>query len=277
MNRAFPSAMDDFLIRAILGGLGIAIMAAPIGCFVVWRKMAYFGEALAHSALLGIALGLILGLSTSLMTSIVGIIIAIALYLLERQRFISGDTILGLLSHTTLSIGLVVIAFTQGLRMDLFGFLFGDILSITTSDILWIYAVGALTLGIMAWLWEPLLYLTVNEDMAHAEGIPVDFIKIVFLILIAIVIASAMKIIGILLITSLLIIPAATARRPASSPEQMVLYAGLLGILAVMAGLGASITWDTPTGPSIVIAAALIFILQQLLYWTYTSIKGTLN
>ncbi|MBT3349712.1 MAG: iron chelate uptake ABC transporter family permease subunit [Nitrospinaceae bacterium] len=253
---------EDFIWRALIGGAGVAIVSGPLGCFIVWRRMAYFGDSLAHSALLGVALGFLLGLDARLGTLAACIALALFLVLLQSQKRLSSDTLLGILAHTALSLGLVTISFMESLRVDLLGYLLGDILSVTNSDIYWILGGGALALAALAIIWRPLLAITVNEEIARAEGIPIGLIQLAFMLLIALIIAIAMKIIGILLITSLLIIPAAAARRFSKTPEQMAALASLIGVLAVLGGVMASLQWDTPSGPSIVLASAVLFAVS---------------
>jgi zinc transport system permease protein len=257
--------MDDFMLRALFAGLGVAAITGPLGAFVVWRRMAYFGDTLSHSALLGVALGLLLGLSPNLGVVLVSAGLAVLLAMLQQWGRLASDTLLGIFSHSALSLGLVAIASMPGLRVDLMGYLFGDILAVTATDLVWVYAGGALVLAALAAIWRPLLALTVHEELARVEGAPVIPVRLIFMLLIALVIAVAMKIVGILLITSLLIIPAASARRLARNPEQMAGLAVVFGWLAVGLGLWASLQWDTPTGPSVVVAAAALFLLSQLL------------
>lgn len=253
--------MDDFLLRALLGGLGVALAAGPLGAFIVWRRMAYFGDTLAHSGLLGVMLGTVLGVNPGLGVIATCLAVALALVLLQRQRWLATDTLLGILAHTTLSLGLVVLALLETLRVDLVGYLFGDILAISTTDLYWIWGGAGLALGVLVWLWRPLLAATVHEELAQVEGVAVFPVRLAFMLLIAIVIAVAMKVVGILLITSLLIIPAAAARRFARSPEGMAILASLLGCAAVGLGLWVSLRWDTPAGPSVVVAATSLFAL----------------
>lgn len=257
--------MDDFLVRALAGGIGLAVLGGPLGSFIVWRRMAYFGDTLAHSGLLGVALGLLLGISQSLGVALVCVLLALVLVLLQRQRQLASDTLLGILAHTALSLGLVALAFLETVRVDLVSYLFGDILAVSSQDLIWIWGGGAVILTTLLVLWRPLLALTVHEDLAQVEGVPVFTVRLAFMMLIAVVIALAMKIVGILLITSLLIIPPATARRFARTPETMALLASLIGCLAVALGLTGSLYWDTPSGPSVVVAAAGLFALGLLL------------
>ena len=256
--------MDDFVLRALAAGCGIALVAGPLGSFVVWRRMAYFGDTLAHSALLGVALGFLLGVNP--LIGVVGVCVSLALALvgLQRRRALATDTVLGILSHSSLSLGLVAIAFLETLRVDLVAYLFGDILSVTTGDLAWIYTGGAAALGGLLLLWRRLLAVTVDEDLARVEGMPVEALRLAFMLLIALVIAAAMKIVGILLITSLLIIPAAAARRFSRTPEAMAALASVFGIAAVLGGLLSSLNWDLPGGPSIVVAAAALFLASMM-------------
>jgi zinc transport system permease protein len=253
--------MDDFLLCALLGGLGVALAAGPLGTFIIWRRMAYFGDTLAHSGLLGVVLGAVLHINPQLGVVLTCLLVALALVLLQRQRGLATDTLLGILAHATLSLGLVALAFLETVRVDLVGYLFGDILAINVSDLYWIWGGGLLALAALAGLWRPLLAITVHEELARVEGVAVFPVRLAFMLLIALVIAVAMKVVGILLITSLLIIPAAAARRFAHSPEGMAALASLFGSAAVGLGLWASLRWDTPAGPSVVIAATTLFAL----------------
>lgn len=257
--------LDDFLWRAALGGVGVAFVAGPLGCFVVWRRMAYFGASVAHTALLGVALGFLLSIDVTVGITLTCICFAIAIIFLQRNIELASDTLLGILAHTSLAVGIVVLAFMKGVRIDLMGYLFGDILAVSSIDLLWIFGGGGICIGILVAIWRPLLSITVHEELAHAEGVPVLAIQLLFTLLLAVVIAVSMKIVGALLITSLLIIPAATARPFARSPEIMAVLAGLIGMFSVAGGLFASFQWDTPSGPSIVVAAFLLFLASLLI------------
>jgi zinc transport system permease protein len=256
--------MDEFLVRALLASLGVAAVAGPLGSFVVWRRMAYFGDTLSHSALLGVTLGFLLGVDPTI--GIIGICAAVALLLAlgQRQSVLASDTLLGILSHGALSLGLVSLAFMETLRVDLIGYLLGDVLSVTWNDIAIVYIGGVGVLGILVWLWRPLLAITVHEDLARVEGVPVRKVQVAFMMIIAVTIAIAMKVVGILLITSLLIIPAAAARALAKTPEQMAVVASLAGMLAVLGGLAGSFQWDLPSGPAIVTAAGILFAVSLI-------------
>ncbi|MEN5278642.1 zinc ABC transporter permease subunit ZnuB [Brucella sp. TWI432] len=256
--------LDDFFTRALIAGVGLALTTGPLGCFIVWRRMAYFGDTMAHSALLGVALALILDINLMIGVFAVAVAISAIMLLLQKKHSLSADSLLGILSHATLSLGLVIVAFMTWVRVDLLSFLFGDLLAVSRLDIAFIYGGGILVLALLAWLWRPLLAATVSEDIARAEGLNPALSRVIFMLLLAIVIAISMKIVGILLITSLLIIPAATARKFAATPEQMAIIASLIGAFGVIGGLYGSVEFDTPSGPSIVVATLAIFILSLL-------------
>jgi len=256
--------LDDFFTRALVAGIGLALVTGPLGCFIVWRRMSYFGDTMAHSALLGVALSLLLSVNVTLGVFIVAALVAGALLLLQRRATLSTDALLGILSHSALAIGLVV-AFLSGIRVDLMGFLFGDILAVSQLDIGVIYGGGAIIVAIIVALWRPLLAATVNAELAEAEGMRPEVTRVIFMLLLASVIAIAMKIVGVLLITAMLVIPPATARRISPSPEIMALIASVAGVIAVIAGLYASLAYDTPSGPSIVVAALVLFLISAVL------------
>lgn len=251
--------MADFLIYALLGGIGVALIAGPLGSFVVWRRMAYFGDTLAHSALLGISIGFVMDINLNLAVIFCCVALALVLVAMQRQRLVATDTLLGIMAHSALSLGLVAVALLE-IRVDLMAYLFGDLLAIGTEDLLWIYLGGALVLLLLKLLWQPLLAITINEELAQVEGVNVPLTRLILMLLIAVVIAIAMKIVGLLLITSLLIIPAASARRLARTPEQMAIGAGMIGSLSVIGGLALSWHFDTPTGPSVVVISLCLFI-----------------
>jgi zinc transport system permease protein len=254
--------VGDYFSRALIAGLGLAMVAGPLGCFVVWRRMAYFGDTMAHSALLGVALSILLSINMTLGVFAVAALVAGALLLLQRQNTLSTDALLGILSHSSLAVGLVIVGFLTQVRIDLMGFLFGDILAVSAEDIYVIYGGGAAILLILWLNWRPMLAATVSPELAEAEGLRPEASRIILMLLMASVIAIAMRLVGVLLITSLLIIPAATARRLSTTPEAMALVAAVLGAIAVVGGLFGSRTWDTASGPSIVVMALTVFLVS---------------
>ena len=256
--------LDDFFTRAIIAGVGVAMVVGPLGCFIVWRRLAYFGDTLSHAALLGVALALLLEINVTVAVFAVAVFVSLALLLLRRRATLSSDAVLGILSHSTLAIGLVALAFMTWVRVDLMGFLFGDILAITRWDIALIWGAGVLVLIVLVLIWRSLSAGIVSVELAQAEGLEPERADFIFMLLMAAVIAISMKIVGVILITALLIIPTAAARRFASGPEQMAVLSILFGIAAVFAGLFGSLEWDTPAGPSIVVAAFMIFLISLL-------------
>lgn len=251
---------EVFSIIALLAGLAIAMMAAPLGCFVVWRRMAYFGDSLAHVALLGVALGLFGAMPIHIGILLVCAVFAVLLVWLQHKRILATDTLLGILAHAALSIGMIVATFVPGLDLDLHSYLFGDIHNITETNLWWILGSLGVVMLMIFWLWQPLLLLTLHEDLAHAEGISTLRTHILFMGLVTLVVAVSVQLVGLLLITSLLIIPAATARQVTRSPEHMAIMAAFLGMLSISAGLFISYQWHTPTGPAVVCMATLLFI-----------------
>ena len=251
---------DDFLIRAFLAGAAVALAAGPLGCLVVWRRMSYFGDTIAHGALPGVALGIALGFNPVVGVLGVAMLVALMVLLFQRGRRLPNDAILGMLSHSALSIGLIGLAFMSAVRVDLTALLFGDILAVSWGEV-WVTLVGAaVVLALVGAAWRPMVAATVSEDVARAEGVPTAALSVFFMLLVAGVVALAMKLVGVLLVTALMVIPAVTARRVARSPEQMALIAPLFGVVAVGCGLAMSNYADTPSGPSIVAAEFALFL-----------------
>ena len=253
---------DDFFIRALIAGIGIAIVVGPLGCFVIWRRLSYFGDTLSHSALLGVTLAYSFSLNISLSVFVVSAVVALLLINLQKRTKLAGDSLLGLLAHSTLAIGLVLIGFLSYIRFDLMGLLFGDILAVTIEDIALVWVGGFVILGILYFIWKSLFSATVNYDLSAAEGMKPEVSNFIFTLLLAGVIALSIKMIGALLITGLLLIPAATARNISNSPNQMVFLATLVGIISVIAGLFTSLELNTSSGPTIIVVALILFIIS---------------
>ena len=248
---------EPFLVRAIIAGLALAIVAAPLGCFVIWQRMAYFGETVAQASLIGVALSLAFRLDITLGVVVIAVLVAFLLLWFGRQQVVALDSILGLLHHAALATGVIAMSMLKGPPVDLLGFLFGDVFAVTTADIAWIAGGGAAVLAIVAWLWQPLLRLALHEDLAAAAGIDRRQVRAIFTILLAVTIAVAIKIVGVLLVMAFLVVPAVAARPLSGTPERMVLLTALVAAASVVAGLGLSATFDTPGGPSIVIVMSI--------------------
>ncbi len=256
--------MDPFLIRALAAGVGVALVAAPLGCFVVWQRMAYFGETVAQASLIGIALGLALQIDLTASALAVSAAMALLLVLLSRQRLVPLDSLLGLLAHAALAAGIIATSLVRGPPIDLMGYLFGDIFSVSAGDLWWVYGGGGLALAALAWLWRPLLSMAVHEELAAAEGVPRDLVKGVFVVLLALTIAIAIKVVGILLAIAFLIMPAAAARPLSATPERMALLAAIIAAGGAVAGIQLSMSFDVPGGPAIVLVLAVISGLSLL-------------
>ncbi len=255
-----------YLLPALLGGLGVAFIAGPLGSIMVWRRLAYFGDTLSHSGLLGVTLALALHINITVGVCFIALAVAAILLGLQKRLRVSSDTLLGLLSHTTLALGLLALALLDEIRVDVLGFLYGDILAVTWQDIALIYSGGVVVLVLLLKLWSPILRLTVDQELAQAEGVSVKSVQAAYVFLLALVIAVAIKIVGVLLITALLVVPAAGARPLSRTPEKMAVLASLIGMLSVVLGIYASHTWDVPTGPAIVVASAAILLLTTTLF-----------
>lgn len=254
--------MIALLLPGWIAGVLLAIAAGPLGSFVVWRRMSYFGDTLAHASLLGVAFGLLLNVNPFYTVIAVTLLLAILLVALERKPHLAVDTLLGIMAHSALSLGLVVVSLMSGVRVDLMAYLFGDLLSVTYSDI-WMIAAGVtIVIAVLCWQWRALLSMTISPELAHVDGVNLQRSRIILMLVTALTIGLAMKFVGALIITSLLIIPAATARRFAKTPEQMASVAIVIGIVAVTAGLTFSAFYDTPAGPSVVLSAAVLFMLS---------------
>ena len=255
--------LDDFLIRAGLAALGVALPAALLGCFVVWRRMAYFGDATAHAAVLGVAISLGFGLSVFAGVGLIALAMAVMIHLLTRQGQ-AVDTILGVLSHGALALGLVAVTMIPGQRIDIESYLFGDVLTVTKSDVALIWGGAAVVLAVLARHWQGMLTATISPDLAAAAGINASRAQLILTLLLAAVVAVAIKVVGALLITALLIIPAATARVFARTPEQMALMAAIIAGVSAVGGLMLALALDTGVGPAIVCMAAGLFALAQV-------------
>ena len=256
--------LDDFFLRAIIAGICVALIAGPLGCFVIWRRLSYFGDTLSHASLLGVAVAILLETNFTFSIFVVSGAVSLFLIYLRVKTSLPSDALLGLLAHSVLAVGIVVLGFMTWVRIDLLRLLFGDILAVSVTDIWLIFFGGILVLLTLAAIWRPLFADTVSPDLAEAEGMRPKLVRVIFTLMLALVISVSIKIVGVLLITGLLIIPAAAARNLASGPIQMAFISMITGTIAVVCGLFSSLTWDTSSGPSIVVTALVLFILTLL-------------
>lgn len=253
--------MLDILLPGWLAGMILSLATGPLGSFVVWRRMSYFGDTLAHSSLLGVAIGLLFNVNPYHTVIVVTLLLAVGLVWLERRPQFAVDTLLGIMAHSALSLGLIV-SILSGARVELMAYLFGDLLAITYSDVILIGLGVIAVLVLLAWQWNALLAVTVNQELAFVDGIKTERIKILLVLMLALTIGLSMKFVGALIITALLVIPPATARRFAKTPEQMAAIAVVIGMLSVTGGMALSWFYDTPAGPSVVICSTLLFAVS---------------
>jgi len=255
---------DDFIVRAFAAGIGLAFITGPLGCFIVWRRLSYFGDTIAHTALLGVVIAYALDFNLIIAVFVVSCLLALSLLFLQRRTNLPDDALLGLLAHSVLAIGLVLLGILSFIRIDLMGLLFGDILSVNVTDLLFVWIGGGIVLIVLILIWRPLFAGTVNLELAKAEGLNPDLANAIFTLLIASVIAISIKIVGILLITGLLIIPASASRNLSSTPIQMAIISSIIGVASVVLGIQTSMIWNTPTGPTILTITLGVFILTLL-------------
>ena len=255
---------DDFIVRAFAAGIGLALVTGPLGCFIVWRRLSYFGDTIAHSALLGVTIAYAMNFNLIIAVFVVSCLLAISLLFLQRRTSLPDDALLGLLAHSVLAIGLVLLGILSFIRIDLMGLLFGDILSVNFTDVLFVWIGGGVVLTTLILIWRPLFAGTVNLELAKAEGLNPELATTIFTLLIASVIAISIKIVGILLITGLLIIPAAASRNLSSPPIQMAIISSIIGVCSVVIGLQTSMIWNTSTGPTILVITLGVFIITLL-------------
>ena len=252
--------IELFIIKALIAGVIVALVSGFMGCFVVWRRMAYFGDSLAHSALLGIALGVMLNISHNLAVMISSICFAAFLVWLQRKKVFATDTLLGILAHAALAVGVITITLLEQ-RIDLHGYLFGDILTVGNEQLWWLGIGGSFVILLLFFNWSSLVLMTIHEDLAMAENVRVARLEILLMFLMTIVVAVSIKIVGILLIASMLVIAPAAARQLARSPEVMAMFACLIGTISVVSGIYFSFELDTPSGPTIVATLAACFAI----------------
>lgn len=258
--------IEPFVLRALLAGIGLAIISAPLGAVIVWNRMSYFGETVAHSCLLGIALGLYFNINFSVSIFLCAFFVSIFLVFFEKIKIIPFDSILGLTHHGALSLGILATSLLSGGSVDLVGYLFGDIFSVTNTDLYVILVSGSVLLLAIFFMWDSLLRIVLNEELAIAEGVSVQSVKAGFILVLGLTIAMAIKIVGALLTISFLIVPVVAARPFAKTPERMVFISSLIGILSVLFGLWISYNIDVPGGAAIVLCMTLFATLSLFMF-----------
>jgi len=253
-----------FIQRALIASLIVGILCPFVGNFVVLRKMSFFSDAISHSAFAGIAVGALLGIDLSLSSLVVAILIAFFIAFLSEKTTLSHDTIIGIAFSGSIATGILIIGMLKGYRMDVFTFLFGDILAITRTDLVLLLLICIISIGVLTVFLKPFLQITFNRELARIEGINVRVFEYMLFFIIAVVVTVSLKIIGIILVTSLLIVPAAAAKNLASSMKHLFVLSCVFGIISGITGLLGSVYLNTPSGPTIVLVSIGIFFLTML-------------
>lgn len=257
--------MTDCILKALLAGIGIAIISGPIGSVMMWRRMTYFGDALAHATLLGASIAIILNINIYCGLIAISLIIATLLTIITEQQKFTNDATLSILSHIILAVGLISATLSKNTRIDLLGYLYGDILSISSMDVIYIYVIDIIILSILSLVWDKLVFITIHKELAIAEGIKEKTIKWLFILLVSLIFIVATRLVGILLINSLLIIPCSIAKMWAKSTKQMAVLGSIFGCITIVIGIIAALIWDLPTGPAIVVSSALLFLIALVI------------
>lgn len=266
--------MDDFLVRSLLMGAGFSILAGPLGAVMVWRRLSFLGDTVAHSALLGLAFALLCNVSSALMLTVVCLLFAIVLIFIPLRSKVSLDAILAILSHGSLALGLVVLAMLKQSTVMVSGFLFGDILVVTWEEVIGTFALAGVMVILLTCFWRPFLTTLISEDLATADQVRILWVKLAYAVTLGLAVGLLLKTIGVLLMTALLIIPATAARYIAQSPLQMMVLGSCLAMVSYGFGFWGSYAWDTPTAPSVVVTALGLVVLLRLYKWLCPFKKG---
>lgn len=254
----------DFLLRALVAAVLVGFVTANLGVFVVLRKMAFFSDAIAHASLTGIALGLLIGINPLLGAIAFSVLIAVGIGLLQKHSTIPIDTVIGVFFSASIALGVLILTLLPGYRADLFGYLFGDILAVSPNDLFVLGIVAAASVGLVAWTYRSWLGIAFHADLAAISGVRVARMDYLFLITLALVVALGIKLVGTVLIGSLIVIPAAAAKNVSPNLRTLFALAAFFGMASGVLGLAASYALDAPAGPSIVVTATAIFALSFL-------------
>ncbi|MFT7086926.1 MAG: zinc transport system permease protein [Rickettsiales bacterium] len=254
---------EPLFIKALIAGIGVAIALAPIGVFVLWKKMAYFSDAISHSAIFGLAIATIIAVSPMYGIVLCAVIFCFLMFIIGKQNLYSIDSIIGITSATLLSIGMILLAFFPS-EIELEEYLFGDLLNLENYQITIIYAAAALVVLAISLWFKKLLLSTINPDLAKISGIKTENLELKFLLLTAIIVACLVKIVGIFLITSMMILPAAIGRNFSKTPTHMIFLSLAFAIFSIVGGLFFAVFFNLPSSPAIIGFSALILILSIL-------------
>ncbi len=253
--------MDEILLYAMIGGLALSFITGPLGCFVVWQRMAYFGETVAHGTLLGFVLSQVTQWPLFVCVLAVAASVALVMDQLTHSKKLSSDTGLGIVAHGALAVGIVLISYFGLFNASLHTLLFGDILFIARDQILLLLGCAALFLLVMLWKWRALVAIAVDPAIAASQGVNVRMHRLALVLAIALVVAFSFQWVGVLLFAALLIVPPAAARFVSTNPTGMAVTATALCVCATQTGIQLSFVTDTATGPTIVVVALMLFVV----------------
>ena len=253
-----------FFQRALITGLILGVLMAVLGVFVVLRRMSFFADAIGHSALTGIALGLLLKTDPFFAALVFALLVAAGIALLRHYSHLHLDTLLGVFFPAAVALGVIIVQLTPGFQTDLVSFLFGDILTVSNVDIVTSIIIAIVVGVILVTSGKRLLLITFNEALARSQGIAVPRYELLFLLMLAAVIAISIKLVGIILITAMIVIPAATAQNLTRSMSSMIGVSVAVSLIAVLVGMLSSALLSLPSGPTVVLVGATLFAASFL-------------
>ncbi len=260
--------LDDFLIRSLLAGILMVLVAAPMGCLMVWQRLAFLADTLGHAAVLGVALGLVMSINPMMSVLLIILLVMVIMQLSQRRLHVSAgvlsESVLAILSYTGLSAGILILGVSGRSNVSLEAILFGDLLATSMQDLMFIGITVLILLGLLWKHWHSFVAVTVSPEIAQAEGISVQKTQLLLYLMIALLVAVMMKIMGVLLIGAMLVIPVNAARVFSRGPEQMVLISLGFGLISLFSGMFFSWQFDLQTGPAVVVVATLWLLLALL-------------
>ena len=252
--------LDDFLVRSVIAGLIMVAIAAPMGCLMVWQRLAFLSDTLGHAAVMGVGLGLLLEVTPVFGVLAVALLIVYSLNRVNSFNSALSETTLAIISHTGLAGGIILVGLLPAQSVNLEAILFGDLLATTRADLVRLLITTVVLLLLLLHHWRSFVAVSVSREIAQAEGIQVRKVQFLMYIMIALLVAVMMKVMGVLLIAAMLVIPTTSARLFSRSPEQMVAVSALYGLGALAGGIGSSFQFDWQTGPAIVVIATLLLL-----------------
>jgi len=262
----------QLLLPAWIMGTLLVFLTAPLGCLMLWRRMSFFADTMAHGTLLGVAVAGALSLPLWMGVTLLALLLVAVLWVLHDPR-LPSDALLALCSATLLCSGLLFIQHLPSLRPELLSYLFGDLLTISWNDLPTFAAVILLALAVLYKSWQAQIRTAIDPDIAASEGIHNQWQRLIFMLLLALFTVLALRAVGSLLMGALLVIPALTARLLAHSPRQMVIWAFVMAQIGITVGLWSSAGLDISTRLSIVLTMAILFILIFTVQKIRTSIS----